>query len=91
MNDDEAGAVIAALKSGKQFEFESYAADAREVLAFDRAAGAFLFTTYHAYDPEAVETRVFAERELAAWLRETFAYRDFGLPPVPKPHGRFIP
>ena len=77
MKEYQARAVIEALKRGKQFVFESYSADAREVLAYDRAANSFALTTFHAYDASVVDTRVFVEIELTGWLIDTFAYRDF--------------
>ena len=81
MKDYEAKAVIEALLSGRDFTFESYSADAREVLTYDRAARCFVLTTHHAYDAD-IDRRMFSQQELAAWLMETFSYRDFGLPPV---------
>jgi hypothetical protein len=80
MKNDEATAVIEALESGREFSFESYRADAREVLTYDGAACCFVLTTHHAYDADSVDRRVFTRPELAVWLMETFSFKSFGLP-----------
>ena len=82
MKDYEAKAVIESLLTGRDFTFESYSADAREVLTYDRATSCFVLTRQHAYDTDNTDRRLFSQQELAAWLMNTFAYQVFGLPPA---------
>jgi hypothetical protein len=82
IKQQEARAVIDALEKGRVFEFHSYAADARETLEQDAAAGCFVLTRQHAYDPGEPERRMFTRDELLSELEASFSYASFGLPPV---------
>jgi hypothetical protein len=82
MKQQEARAVIDALEKGREFEFHSYAADARETLKQDVSAGSFVLTCHHAYDPGEPERRTFTRDELLLELEASFSYASFGLPPI---------
>jgi hypothetical protein len=82
MKQQDAREVIDALEKGRVFEFHSYAADARETLKQDVAAGYFVLTRQNAYQPDEEERRTLTKDDLLSELEASFSYSSFGLPPV---------
>jgi hypothetical protein len=82
MKQQEARSVIGALEHGREFVFNSYAADTRETLKRDATSNCFVLTRQNAYQPDEPEKRTFTRDELLAELEGNFSYASFGLPPV---------